>query len=84
VNEERPRLKGIAAVELDGTVLDPPAGGSWAAQRARWQAQIDTLTEEIRSGFAAVTPYDVRACQNCHLHGLCRIATSEEEPDTAE
>lgn len=84
VNEERPRLKGIAAVELDGTVLDPPAGGSWVAQRARWQAQIDTLTEEIRSGFAAVTPYDVRACQNCHLHGLCRIATSEEEPDTAE
>ncbi len=77
INEERPRLKGIAAMELDEATLEAPAGGSWSAQRERWQQQIDVLTEEIRTGFAAVSPYDRRACQNCHLQSLCRVAAAE-------
>jgi probable DNA repair protein len=81
VDEERPRLKGIAALDVDQAGLEPPAGGSWAAQRARWQAQIDTLTDEIRAGFAAVTPFDRRACQNCHLQSLCRVAAVDEPTD---
>lgn len=87
VDEDRPRLKGIAAMDLDQANLDPPAGDSWTAQRAQWQRQVDTLTGEIRSGFAAVTPYDTRACQNCHLQGLCRIAATrheDEEPSADE
>jgi len=81
VDETRPRLRGIAAMELDRASLDAPAGGSWEAQRSRWQAQVDTLTEEIRTGFATVTPYDKRACQRCHLQWVCRIGS---EPDPGE
>jgi hypothetical protein len=83
VNEERPRLKGIAAMEVSAASLDSPADGSWVAQRDRWQEQIDVLTEEIRSGFAAVTPYDERACQTCHLQGFCRVASVDDESDAS-
>lgn len=82
IDEERPRLKGIAAMELDQANLEPPADGSWSAQRARWQQQIDTLTDEIRSGLASVTPYDRRACQLCHLQSLCRVSASAHEAET--
>ncbi len=79
VDDERPRLKGISALALDQANLEPPAGGNWEAQRTRWQTQIDTLTEEIRAGLAAVTPYDERACQTCHLQAFCRVATADHE-----
>lgn len=81
IDDTRPRLKGVSALEVESASLEPPADGSWEAQRARWQDQIDTLTEEIRTGFAAVTPYDDRACQTCHLHGLCRVAALDHEID---
>ena len=68
-------------MEVDEASQEPPAGGSWARQRQRWQNQIDTLTEEIRTGFAAVTPYDPRACQNCHLQSLCRVASADQGAD---
>ncbi len=86
IDETRPRLKGISELDLDQASLEAPAGGSWEAQRRRWQNQIDTLTEEISTGFAAVTPYDSRACQLCHLQSLCRIAAADHEagPASAE
>lgn len=84
VNEQRPRLRGISAVELEAVTLDEPAGGSWTTQRQRWQQQTDTLTEEITSGYAAVLPFDSRVCQTCHLHGLCRIALSDPPDDPGD
>ena len=81
IDETRPRLKGISELEVAQAKVDPPAGGSWAGQRERWQNQIDTLTEEIKAGFASVTPYDDRACQLCHLRGLCRVAATDQAPE---
>lgn len=82
VDENRPRLRGVAAMDIDQASLEEPVHGSWDAQRAQWQKQIDTLTEEIRTGLAVVTPYDKRACQLCHLQAVCRIGTAGEEADT--
>jgi hypothetical protein len=79
VDENRPRLRGIAAIEVDQAALNPPAQGSWSVQREHWQTQIDTLTDEIRNGLATVTPYEARACQLCHLHAVCRIAARDED-----
>jgi len=73
VREDRPRLKGISALDIGGAALTPPVGGSWEEQRKRWQDQVQTLTGEIREGWAAVSPYDDRACQTCHLKSFCRI-----------
>ncbi len=82
VDEERPRLRGVAAMEVDQATLDAPAGGSWSAQRAHWRTQIDTLTDEIRAGLATVTPHEKRACQLCHLQALCRIRTADTAAET--
>lgn len=79
IDERRPRLKGISALDVDQANLEAPAGGSWEAQRQRWQRQIDTLTDEIRNGFAAVTPYDARACNLCHLQAFCRVAVPDDD-----
>ena len=82
VDEQQPRLKGIAAMDLNHRGIEPPIGGSWEAQLDRWRGQIDTLTREVREGMASVTPYGQAACQTCHLQSFCRIALdveSEEE-----
>jgi probable DNA repair protein len=74
IDDRDPRLKGITALAVDQQAdVEAPAGGSWVEQRRRWQRQIDTLTAEIRGGFAAVRPYETRACQTCHLQSFCRI-----------
>ncbi len=80
VNEQKSRLRGISALTPDQVTLDEPLGGSWEKQRERWQQQIDTLTDEIARGFAAVAPSEKSACQNCHLHSFCRVDLLVEDP----
>ncbi len=85
VREDRPRLRGIAARDIDGAVLDDPVDGSWAAQRARWQTQVDELTAEIAQGLAVVDPADASLCQRCHLQAFCRIGLdADPAPSSAE
>jgi probable DNA repair protein len=79
VNELRPRLKGISEHTIEGAALDPPAGGSWESQIDAWRSQLAELTGEIRAGYAAVAPYDDRACQNCHLSQFCRVDLDIEQ-----
>ena len=69
---------GDAEVRLDGwrgEDLRPgklPEGG-WKSLRERWQAQIEALIKEFRTGEAAVMPNDPQVCHYCHLPSLCRI-----------
>ena len=58
----------IPGIDLIGN--DP---GSWESQLRSWRAAVDVLGKEIRSGVAKVAPKNIYACQNCDLHGLCRI-----------
>jgi RecB family exonuclease len=72
VNETRPRLKGISDLPIAEAQLQPCPEG-WAQQVEVWRTQLQTLTEEIRTGYAAVAPHHQQACQNCHLAKFCRI-----------
>lgn len=84
VNELRPRLKGISEHAIEGAAMEPPAGGSWESQIDAWRSQLAELTREIREGHAAVSPYDDRACQNCHLSQFCRIDLDIEQVGDSE
>ncbi|MEM8769518.1 MAG: PD-(D/E)XK nuclease family protein [Pseudomonadota bacterium] len=84
VREDRPKLRGIAALNIDGASLDEPVAGSWSAQRNRWQEQVDELTNEIAEGLAIVDPADVGLCQRCHLQAFCRIGLEAQAPGSSE
>ena len=45
---------------------------SLAALLVLWSRRIDNLAAEFAAGRAAVDPLP-RACESCHLHGLCRV-----------
>lgn len=47
--------------------------GGWPALLRRWRAQVDGLLAEFAAGEARVAPLP-KACERCHLGGLCRIA----------
>ena len=69
-----PRVKAIAAVT--GAALP-----DWHAQRQRWEALIERLIRAFLAGDAAVDP-GPRACDYCHLMGLCRIGP-QPSPEAA-
>jgi ATP-dependent helicase/nuclease subunit B len=54
----------------------------WDALERRWRARIDGWLADFVAGDARVDPAP-RACENCHLPGLCRIraAAVDEEVD---
>ncbi|HEY5647768.1 MAG TPA: PD-(D/E)XK nuclease family protein, partial [Pseudomonadales bacterium] len=81
VDEQQPRLKGIAAMNLDQRGIEPPMGDSWETQLDRWRGQIDTLTREVREGVASVTPYSKEVCRNCHLQSFCRVSLEADAED---
>jgi hypothetical protein len=45
---------------------------SLSALMVLWSRRIDSLAAEFAAGRAAVEPLP-RACESCHLHGLCRV-----------
>jgi ATP-dependent helicase/nuclease subunit B len=66
------RIAGVAAVVPDTT--------EWQALRRRWSESLQSLVQEFLDGQAQVTPQP-QACDRCHLHTLCRIAPTGQEPD---
>jgi ATP-dependent helicase/nuclease subunit B len=60
---------------------------SLAALMSVWSQRIEKLAAEFAAGRAAVDPTP-RACQSCHLHGLCRVPSaldmSEDREDGAD
>jgi hypothetical protein len=45
-----------------------------------WSQRLERIAGEFAAGHSEVAP-TIRACQNCHLHGLCRVPAALEEPD---
>lgn len=68
-------LAGVSGTSMAIPGINPIGDdpGSWEAQLRSWRAAVDALGKEIRSGMAKVSPKNIYACQNCDLHGLCRI-----------
>jgi hypothetical protein len=60
------------------------AAGEWPQLLALWRVRLGALLQEFTAGAAAVTPLP-RACEHCHLPGLCRVeAIAAEAGDTGE
>jgi ATP-dependent helicase/nuclease subunit B len=45
-----------------------------------WSRRLTRIAGEFAAGHAEVAP-TVKACQSCHLQGLCRVPAALEEPD---
>jgi ATP-dependent helicase/nuclease subunit B len=45
-----------------------------------WSRRLQRIAGEFAAGQAQVEP-TVKACQSCHLQGLCRVPAALEEPD---
>ena len=44
----------------------------------RWRAQLEALGNEVKSGYAAVSPADIRlSCRYCDFSSICRITESD-------
>jgi CheY-like chemotaxis protein len=59
----------------------------WRAVESRWRHTLEALAVEVREGFAAVAPRDVRlTCGRCLLHPLCRIGalTIDSDPESGD
>lgn len=48
---------------------------SWSERLSTWQENLAAIAQEIRQGYAAVTPTK-SACQFCELPALCRVAST--------
>ncbi|MBS3758818.1 MAG: PD-(D/E)XK nuclease family protein [Desulfobacterales bacterium] len=63
---------GIRKIESDTRYADGYA--SIGELIPQWRRQLENLGEEIKSGYAAVSPTDIRtSCRYCDLGPLCRI-----------
>jgi ATP-dependent helicase/nuclease subunit B len=47
-----------------------------------WSRRLTRIAGEFAAGHAEVAP-TIKACQSCHLQGLCRVPAALEEPDDA-
>jgi len=63
----------FAQLRRDELKLAPLDNADWSTQKNRWQEQVTTLANEIKSGLASVSPRTAHCCQMCDLHSLCRI-----------
>jgi hypothetical protein len=45
-----------------------------------WSRRVTRIAGEFAAGHAEVAP-TVKACQSCHLKGLCRVPAALEELD---
>jgi hypothetical protein len=54
--------------------------GSFAELLQVWSRRLTRIAGEFAAGHAEVAP-TVKACQSCHLQGLCRVPAALEEPD---
>lgn len=77
VNATNLRLTGVADPQLTlGPVrLQAPLDGDWDQQLGRWRQQLDGLANEIKNGYAAVSPVGPQICRNCHLQDFCRLSS---------
>ena len=75
VGDEEVQLRGWSG---DGIELGKTPDEGWESLRRRWRDQVQSLTNEFRSGEANVAPYNPGNAQNpvgcryCHLLSLCR------------
>jgi ATP-dependent helicase/nuclease subunit B len=53
---------------------------SFAELVAIWSQRLERIAGEFAAGHAEVAP-TIKACQSCHLQGLCRVPAALEEPD---
>jgi probable DNA repair protein len=70
--------KGV--FKLGGRISNLEGCTSLAQLLDVWSVRVERLAGEFAAGEAQVEP-TARACQTCHLHGLCRIATFEDIAD---
>jgi ATP-dependent helicase/nuclease subunit B len=49
----------------------------WQALMTEWQRRLEALAQEHASGDARLAPDPARACEYCHLPGLCRSAGAQ-------
>jgi RecB family exonuclease len=66
-----------------GTLQIKPTPEPWTEQRQQWQLALVDLAQALRDGDATVTPRK-GACRYCHLQGLCRINTANDEDSVHE
>jgi RecB family exonuclease len=65
------RFKGMSECADSG--MKPNEGYSIAEQIAKWRGILHGLAEQFVAGHAAVD-HTEKACEFCHLNGLCRVA----------
>ncbi|HEX4025151.1 MAG TPA: PD-(D/E)XK nuclease family protein [Steroidobacteraceae bacterium] len=88
LGREGVRVRGIAdRRDRIRRIAELPAGeADWPRLLQRWRERLQRLVEEFLRGHAAVEPQP-RACDRCHLHGLCRIEPARlaaADPDGPE
>jgi probable DNA repair protein len=88
VHLRRDGVKWRGAADADGRLPEVRgvggAAGEWPQLLALWRVRLGALLQEFTAGAAAVTPLP-RACEHCHLPGLCRVeAIAAEAGDTGE
>lgn len=80
-------LQGLAAeagvapgIKGYGELAETRDAASWDALLGRFRGELTTLADEIRRGYAAVSPKHVRqTCRDCTLHAVCRIRDVSHE-----
>lgn len=82
VNETKMRLSGVAdpQLSLGPARLQTPLDGDWDKQLDRWREQLYGLVDEIKNGYAAVSPASSQICRNCHLQDFCRLSSLPAGP----
>lgn len=76
----------VAEIERQGVFrrAQQPSAMEGAASLAelmqRWSTRIERLAGEFAQGRAVLDPAP-KACQSCHLQGLCRVASMQSDSD---
>lgn len=87
VHLRRDGVKWRGAADTDGRLPDVHAAASaaeeWQPLLLRWRSRLGALVQEFAAGAASVTPQP-RACEYCHLGGLCRVDAAGTLSDAQE
>ncbi len=76
---------GDCALKGESSAPDMAPGiapSDWNERLAGWRATVDRLVREFAAGDARVDPRTLATCDNCHLHGFCRIDELRAGPVT--
>lgn len=66
-------LPDVTTIEKKRRVANAERYRDWNALLAGWREELDALGEAFRTGEAAVSPKNRKACNECEQHALCRV-----------